>query len=114
MATDRSFRTLLLALVLVAGCPAAAQAGDPVFTIEFNDGKVTPNRLDVPANVRIELQLSNVGKTPAEFESTKLRKEKVLAADSKSSMVIKGLAPGEYEFFDDFHPDTPPAVLVAR
>ncbi|MDR3372562.1 MAG: cupredoxin domain-containing protein [Ancalomicrobiaceae bacterium] len=104
----------LLALALAPAYAAGAVAGDPVFRIEFDDGKVTPTRLEVPANVRIELELVNSGKTPAEFESSKLRKEKVLAAETKSSMVIKGLAPGEYEFFDDFHPDAPPAVLVAR
>ena len=33
---------------------------------------------------------------------------------SDSVMVLRRLDPGEYRFFDDFHPDTPPARLVAR
>lgn len=91
-----------------------ALAADPVFRIEFDDGKMTPSRIEVPADTRFELELVNKGKTPAEFESLPLRKEKVLAPESSSSMVIKGLDPGEYSFFDDFHPDAPPAVLVAK
>lgn len=98
----------------VSGLPGQAHAGDPVFRIVFEDGKVTPLRIEVPADTRIELQLVNAGKTPAEFESLPLRKEKVIAPGVTTDMVIKGLDPGEYPFFDDFHPDAPPAVLIAK
>lgn len=93
---------------------SALADGDPVFRIEFKDGVVTPQRLEVPANRRILLELHNVGTTPAEFESRELRKEKVLAPGASSVLVIRTLEPGEYDFFDDFHLDTPPAVLVAK
>ena len=43
-----------------------------------------------------------------------LRKEKVIGPGVTTSMVIKYLDPGEYSFFDDFHPEAPPAVLVAK
>jgi hypothetical protein len=75
---------------------------------------VTPSRLEVPAKRRFKLELHNTGKTPAEFESTELRKEKVLAAGTVSSLIIRTLDPGEYTFFDDFHPGAPAAVLVAK
>ncbi|MCF8476880.1 MAG: cupredoxin domain-containing protein [Pseudolabrys sp.] len=111
-------RALLVALGAAAvwlAAPAFAQADDePTFRIEFNDGVVTPSRLEVPANQRFRLELHNIGKTPAEFESRELRKEKVLAPGSSSVLVIRTLDPGSYEFFDDFHLDTPPAVLVAK
>jgi hypothetical protein len=87
---------------------------DPTFRIDFKDGAVTPRRLEVPANRRFSLELHNLGETPAEFESRELRKEKVLAPGTSSVLVIRTLDPGEYDFFDDFHPDTPPAVLVAK
>ncbi|QCG99351.1 cupredoxin domain-containing protein (plasmid) [Azospirillum sp. TSA2s] len=98
----------------VSGLPGQAHAADPVFRIVFEDGKMTPLRIEVPADTRIELQLVNAGKTPAEFESLPLRKEKVIAPGVTTDMVIKGLDPGEYPFFDDFHPDAPPAVLIAK
>jgi hypothetical protein len=37
----------------------------------------------------------------------------VLAPGSKSSLVIRTLDPGEYEFFDDFHPQAK-GTLVAK
>ncbi len=107
---------LALALALVAtGFACGARAADEAtFRIEFNDGQVTPQRLEVPANRRLVLELANKGQTPAEFESRELRKEKVLAPGAESSLVIRELDPGEYDFFDDFHPDAKPAVLVAK
>ena len=111
-------RRLLIAMATAVLIPASAPSGraeeDPVFRIEFKDGAVTPRRLEVPANHRLVLELHNVGETPAEFESRELRKEKVLAPGATSTLVIRNLDPGEYDFFDDFHTDAPPAVLVAK
>ena len=103
-------------LAMLCGWLAAtpALADEPTFRIEFRDGAIAPLRLEVPANTRFRLELKNSGQTPAEFESKELKKEKVLAADSESVLVIRTLDPGEYPFFDDFHPDAPPAILVAK
>ena len=111
------FQTLALCLMLLEAYQGAVigwAADEPVFTIEFKDGKVAPERLEVPANQRFQLQLVNSGETPAEFESNELHKEKVLAPKSSSILVFRTLDPGEYPFFDDFHPDAPKAVLVAK
>jgi hypothetical protein len=107
---------LVLAVALLPALTLGARAADeePLFRIEFNDGKVTPQRLEVPAKTRFRLELHNLGKEPAEFESKELRKEKVLAPGTSSILVIRTLDPGEYDFFDDFHLDAPPAVLVAK
>lgn len=111
-------RLLLVGLTATAVFLAVATCGhaedDPVFRIEFKDGAVTPLRLEVPAKRRFKLELHNLGQTPAEFESRELRKEKVLAPGTSSTLVIRSLDPGEYDFFDDFHPDAAPAVLVAK
>jgi hypothetical protein len=107
-------RAPVLALLTLLAPLAAARADEPAFTIEFKDGVVNPLRLEVPANTRFRLDLRNSGATPAEFESTELHKEKVLAPDSSSTLVFRTLDPGEYTFFDDFHPDAPKAVLQAK
>jgi hypothetical protein len=95
-----------------AGLPARAEEM-PVFRIVMNDGTITPTRLEVPANRPFKLEIANTGRTPAEFESNALHKEKVLAAGATSSLVFRRVAPGEYDFFDDFHPEAK-AVLVAK
>lgn len=91
-----------------------AKADDiPVFRIEFNDGVIMPLFLEVPANTTFKIELLNTGQTPVEFESIELRKEKVLAPQSQSFLVIKRLSPGDYKFFDDFHLDMPYAIIRA-
>lgn len=105
---------LWLAPVFVAVSDPVRAEEDPTFRIEFRDGVVTPARLEVPANRRIRLELHNLGQTPAEFESRELRKEKVLAPGTSSILVIRNLDPGQYDFFDDFHPSAPAAALVAK
>ena len=108
-------RMLALAAALVLGLgviPAAAE-DMPTFSIEMKDGAITPARIRVPANRPFKLEITNAGTTPAEFESLTLFKEKVLPADSASSMVFRRLAAGEYEFFDDFHPGSK-MLLVAE
>jgi hypothetical protein len=106
--------TALAAVAVLIMAGAAWAEDDPVFRIEFNNGTVTPQRLEVPAKRRFKLELHNAGTEPAEFESKELRKEKVLAPGATSSLVIRTLDPGQYDFFDDFHLDAPPAVLVAK
>jgi hypothetical protein len=108
------FRLCAAAIFAAALAGLAVAEDEATFRIEFNDGVVAPQRLEVPANRRLVIELVNKGKSPAEFESRELRKEKVLAPDSSSSLVIRSLDPGEYDFFDDFHPDAPPARLVAK
>ena len=94
---------LLAAVFLVSGAANTRAEEEPIFTIEFKDGNIAPVRLEVPANRRFQLQLRNNGDTPAEFESNELRKEKVLAPRTTSTLVFRTLDPGEYPFFDDFH-----------
>jgi hypothetical protein len=97
--------------VLFAGIAHAADL--PTFKLEMNDGKLNPERIEVPAGQRIKIEVHNIGKGAAEFESIQLRKEKVLAPGADSFVVIAPLTPGEYKFFDDFH-QTAQGVIVAK
>ena len=108
-----AFAALTTAAVLaVSASVAAAEATS--FTIELKDGTMTPNRLEVPAGTAVKIIVKNTGTTPAEFESTRLRQEKVLSPGAESFIVLRNLAPGEYPFFDDFHPNAGQAVIVAK
>ena len=104
---------LTTAVALVVTAPVAA-AETPSFTIEMKDGTMTPSRLEVPAGTAVKIIVKNTGTTPAEFESTRLRQEKVLSPGAESFIVLRNLAPGEYAFFDDFHPNAGQAVIVAK
>jgi hypothetical protein len=105
---------VVFAALCLAGAPQLALADEPVFEIEMKDGVITPPRLEVPANTRFKIIIKNVGTVPAEFESYELRKEEVIPAGGTGKMIIRRLDPGEYKFFDEFQPDAPPTVLVAK
>lgn len=105
---------LLVGSIAIATAGFAHAEDEPVFALEFDDGKITPQRLEVPARTRFKIEVLNKGRTPAEFESGALRKEKVLAPGARSSVVFRTLDPGEYEFIDELHPETPKGVIVAR
>jgi hypothetical protein len=85
-----------------------------VFKLVARDGSFEPSKLQVPAGKRFKIEISNEGKGPMEFESRDLKQEKVLASGAKSSVVINGLKPGSYVFFDDYHPDAPKGEIVAQ
>jgi hypothetical protein len=112
----RALAAFALAVLLAAAAPARGWADDdgPTFRIVFKNGVIDPLRLEVPARTRFRLEIANEDETPTEFESVELHKEKVLAPKSQTVMVIRTLDPGEYSFFDDFHPGSAPAVLVAK
>ena len=104
--------SLFFACALLSGNLRAADAF-PV-QLEMKDGELIPGTLTVPANTRIRIEVHNSGNSPAEFESTQMRKEKVLAPGAKSVVVIARLRPGQYSFFDDFHLDHPAGLVIAE
>jgi plastocyanin len=101
------------ACVLAAGQAFAAEEL-PVYSLVARDGTFEPTTIEVPAGKRFKIEITNAGKSPIEFESRELRQEKVLAGGAKSSVVINGLKPGTYPFFDEFHPDTGKGRVVAK
>ncbi|HET7775922.1 MAG TPA: cupredoxin domain-containing protein [Azospira sp.] len=105
---------LLLAVALFAAPGPAAAADLPAFQIVAKDGKLIPNRLEVPAGTKFKLQFRNEGPGPEEFESTQPRMEKVLAPGASSFVVVQPLQPGTYRIFGEFHPETAECVLVAK
>ncbi|POZ60759.1 cupredoxin domain-containing protein [Chromobacterium alticapitis] len=106
---------LSAAALLAALLSSSAFADElPVYKLQMKDGQLIPARLQVPAGKKFKIEVMNTGKTPAEFESIPLRKEKVLGPGAESFLVFQPLSPGEYKFFDDFHPKTGQGVIVAK
>ncbi|MDY7578863.1 cupredoxin domain-containing protein [Herbaspirillum sp. RTI4] len=108
----RGVKLLTGSIMLTALAAGASEL--PTFKLEMSDGKLIPARLEVPAKTKFKIELHNIGTSAAEFESIQLRKEKVLGPGAQSFVVIAPLQPGEYKFFDDFHLDKPPGVIVVK
>lgn len=104
----------LLIIISVLTVSQAMAAEKYTVKLEMNNGDLIPRVLEVPAKTIIRIEISNTGTEPAEFESTKLRKEKVLAPGASSVVVIAPLKPGTYTFFDDFHLSHPNGEIIAK
>ncbi len=103
-----------LATGLTFGWLLASAAELPTFHVVAKDGRLLPNRLEVPAGQKIKLTLTNDGRGPVEFENLDLRVEKVLGPGATSFIVIHPLKPGTYRFIDEFHVDTGVMLLIAK
>lgn len=109
--THRLLSAATLFFTLVISFPAAA--GLPAYDLELQDGKLKPDVIHVKAGERFKLNIRNTGQGPVEFESQRLRQEKVLGPGASSFVVIHPLKPGEYGFIDEFHlPDAKGRIIA--
>jgi len=108
-------RSALGALALFAALAVPARADELLtYKLVARDGRFEPAVLEVTAGKRFKIEIENAGKGPIEFESRHLKQEKVLAAGARSFVVINGLKPGEYRFFDDFNQATGQGRIVVK
>ena len=91
---------------------ALAHAEDYVLTLKNN--QFSPSVLTIPAGQKVKITVKNQDATPAEFESSDLNREKVVAANSEVSVFVGPLNAGSYRYFDDFHRDTTTGTIVAK
>jgi hypothetical protein len=103
--------TLGLPCALLAA-PLAALAADPI-VLTIKNHRFTPTEVSVPAGERIRIEVENQDSTPAEFESSDLRVEKIVVPGGKIIVMAGPLKPGTYKFFDDYHPDTANGTMTA-
>lgn len=101
----------LAATTLTLSSGAHAQETAAV-TISVKNHHFQPAEVHAPANRRLALTIKNLDAAAMEFESVSLRVEKVIAAGGEGLINVRALAPGRYEFFDDFHQDTRGVLVV--
>jgi heme/copper-type cytochrome/quinol oxidase subunit 2 len=106
------FAVLTLALILAMTTGSTAQ--EPNYTLVIKDHQFQPTEIEVPAGQKIALLVKNNDTTPEEFESTELRREKVVAGGDQITVYIGPLKPGAYEFFGDFNPKTARGHVIAK
>jgi len=107
-------RLALLSLALMLAMATSALVQDPAYTLVIKDHQFQPTEIEVPAGQKIALTVKNNDSTPEEFESTELRREKVVAGGEQITVYIGPLKPGKYEFFGDFNPKTARGHIIAK
>ncbi len=106
------FRSCLISLLLFIAQPSVA--GAPVIEIEIRDHLFIPEVVSIPANTKVKLVVYNRDKTPEEFESYELNREKVIMGGRKANIFIGPLAPGMYPFFGEFNPKTAQGRVIVE
>ena len=101
-----------LGLIFASGANLAAQ--EATYTLAIKDHKFQPTEIEIPAGQKVALIVKNEDRTPEEFESIQLRREKVVPGGQEITIYIGPLKPGRYEFFGDFNPKTARGHIVVK
>lgn len=107
-------RRLLLAAVLLGFAAPVARAEDPSFALTIRNHAFEPSRLTVPAGVKLRLLVKNLDATAEEFDSSDLRREKVVAPGAEVVIYVGPLKPGTYRFVGEYNEATAKGELVAQ
>src|SRR5205814_4964816 len=111
----RAAVAILSLLIAALALPAAGgDARAQEITVTIKDHRFEPTELRVPANKRVSIYVVNEDATPEEFESVSMKVEKIIPGKSKGLVRVGPLAPGRYDFFGDFNPETAKGVLIAE
>jgi hypothetical protein len=97
--------------ILFASMGSRAQEAAAV-AISVKNHQFQPAEIHAPANKPLAIRVKNLDAMPIEFESVSLRVEKVIVAGGEGVVNVRPLAPGRYEFFDDFHQQTRGFLVV--
>jgi len=99
-----------MALQPFGGGASAQQAA--AVSIAVKGGRFVPSEIRAPANRPLTISVKNLDSAAIEFESVSLRVEKIVAPGAQGAVRVRPLAPGRYEFFDDFHQQTRGTLVV--
>jgi hypothetical protein len=112
-------RAVVLALILTISAAFALAAtsfaaDQPMPQLVFNHGNFAPALLNVPANKPFIVKVTNGSDAAIEFESFELHRERVVPPGETITVHMPSLAPGSYQFFDDFHHEVPKGQIVSQ
>jgi plastocyanin len=108
------FRFWALVLSLAASALTGRALAQDAFTLTIKDHRFEPATLQVPAGKKIRLLVKNLDPTPEEFDSSDLRREKVIPGKSEATILIGPLKPGTYKFVGEFHESTAKGTVIAK
>ncbi|GAA6183976.1 cupredoxin domain-containing protein [Aliiglaciecola sp. NS0011-25] len=75
-------------------------------TITIRNHLFYPPEIDIPQHKKVRITFINQDDTPEEIDSFDLNREKVVFANSRSSIYVGPLDAGRYRYFGEYHPNT--------
>jgi len=104
---------LLCALLIGLASPALAEEPN-TYHLSLKDHHFVPDMIEAPADSKLVLIIKNEDPTPDEFDSTQLRREKVIPPGKEITVLVGPLKPGSYKFVGEYHEDTAKGVLLVK
>lgn len=89
-------------------------AGDQEVILVIENHQMKPSTIEIPADKKIKLIMTNKDNTPEEFESYELAREKIIPANSTTELYIGPLKPGRYEFHGELNPKTAKGEVIVK
>jgi Cupredoxin-like domain len=102
---------LVLGIIGVLVSVSITQA-DEIRELRVKNGQYQPNSLSVKSSTPFKIRITNADKSPIEFESFSLNREREVASGQTVIIYLPALAHGTYEFFDDFHKGNKGTIVV--
>lgn len=105
----------VLLLLLMFSCFSQSFADEVLgFNIKIVNHRFIPDVIKVPSNTKFFLMIENTDSTAEEFESIKLKKEKIVLPKKTIKIMFSDLKKGNYEFVGEFHHDTAKGEIIVN
>jgi len=112
--TDLKNGIIIVNLIFFSLFTPLLLAKKPTIEIDIINHFFVPDKIIIPADTKVRLVIHNRDKTPEEFESYELNREKIIMGEKKVKIFIGPLAEGRYPFFGEFHPKTAQGVIIVK
>jgi hypothetical protein len=107
-----SMKYTLLATLLLLGAASARAEDLQTYNLTLKGHKFAPAELHIPSGRPFFIVVTNGDATADEFEMGSPPLEKMIQPGAEGRMRVRPLAPGRFEFFDDFHPEARGALVA--
>ena len=109
-------RITVLAALVTLGLGSASASAQEVLTanISIKNHQFYPSQIKVPAGKPLKLVVTNLDRTPEEFESDQMKFEKIVQGGGRITVFVAPLKPGQYNFFGEFNLKTAQGWIIAQ
>jgi plastocyanin len=95
----------------------AEESGDSksrIVEITIENHKFSPAEIHIAQGESLDLLIHNKDGSAEEFDSTDLRKEKVITSNASATIKLGPLKSGIYQFAGEFHPKTAQGKIIVE
>ena len=102
--------TILAGVFAINSLVLASDESPAILVI--HDKQFNPNKLIIPAGIKVKIVVRNLDAMPAEFESYDLSREVVVPGHGEVTFYVGPVEPGTYQFFNDFNHDMQGSIVA--